>query len=530
MKEITRIHLAALPYNIEVAAKKELEKYLHAIESSLAADGDAMREIESRITEILIEHGVSGERVITASDVDSVREQLGDPKDFMSDIVIGEIAQQTNTERRLMRDTSRVILGGVCSGIGAYFHVDVVLVRLVMIVLGFVTSGAAFIAYLVAWIVIPPARTAAERLQMAGRPVTLEALQAESAVIAVQQQDHRVVLTILRYLAAIGSMLVGLSALLALVVVGWRLWVDFDQIAARGYWIPLLAFAIGGVLLTLLCGIASYSLFAAKLTKRTAIISVTIIVAGMVCGVIGGGGMGLLAERDGGRLMSQDSTKRLSVPAEFKNSTELVINSEQIVQVQYTATTSEPRMELRFSTMMGTSAPVATMTMRGTTAELTISSMECRDRLSLCSLPATIVVFGPALHEITVKNGNVLYTVDDTQPSLLLNLLEATTATVVGDKVITSLTVNAGAHSMMSVENANIHTVNGTFGTGASATFGTIADAALTVPESCAVNQRINLVIDHVADLRVNNSVMNSTKDGTQYLPCASISSEPLQQ
>ena len=111
-------------------------------------------------------------------------------------MVIGEIAQQTNTERRLMRDTSRVILGGVCSGIGAYFHVDVVLVRLVMIVLGFVTSGAAFIAYLVAWIVIPPARTAAERLQMAGRPVTLEALQAESAVIAVQQQDHRVVLTL----------------------------------------------------------------------------------------------------------------------------------------------------------------------------------------------------------------------------------------------------------------------------------------------------------------------------------------------
>ena len=56
MKEITRIHLAALPYNIEVAAKKELEKYLHAIESSLGADSDAMREIESRITEIPVSY------------------------------------------------------------------------------------------------------------------------------------------------------------------------------------------------------------------------------------------------------------------------------------------------------------------------------------------------------------------------------------------------------------------------------------------------------------------------------------------
>jgi phage shock protein PspC (stress-responsive transcriptional regulator) len=529
MKEITRIHLAALPYNIEVAAKKELEKYLHAIESSLGADSDAMREIESRITEILIEHGVSGERVITASNVDSVREQLGDPKDFMSDMVVSEVAQQAGTEKRLMRDTSRVILGGVCSGIGAYFHVDVVLVRLVMIVLGFVTSGAAFIAYLVAWIVIPPARTAAERLQMAGRPVTLEALQAESAVIAVQQQDHRVVLTILRYLAAIGSMLVGLSALLALVVVGWRLWVDFDQIAARGYWIPLLAFAIGGVLLTLLCGIASYSLFAAKLTKRTAIISVTIIVAGMVCGVIGGAGMGLLAERDSGRLMSQDDTKQLSVPAEFKNSTELVINSEQNVQVQYTVTTGEPQMELHSSTMMDTVAPVVKLAVHGTTAELMVSSAECRDRFSLCNLPATVTVFGPALHAITVKNGSVLYTIDDTQASLQLNLLEAATASVIGDKVITNLTVDAREHSMLSVENANIHTVIGTFGAGASATFGTVSDAVLTVPESCAVNQRISLVIDHVADLRVNNSVLNSTKDGIKYLPCASISSGPQQ-
>ena len=45
MKEITRISLASLPYNVEIEAKKELEKYLHAVEHSLGADADAMKEI-----------------------------------------------------------------------------------------------------------------------------------------------------------------------------------------------------------------------------------------------------------------------------------------------------------------------------------------------------------------------------------------------------------------------------------------------------------------------------------------------------
>ena len=55
MNEITRIHLAATPYNIELSAKKELEIYLQSIEKSLKADAETMREIESRIVELLTE-------------------------------------------------------------------------------------------------------------------------------------------------------------------------------------------------------------------------------------------------------------------------------------------------------------------------------------------------------------------------------------------------------------------------------------------------------------------------------------------
>ena len=36
MKEITRIHFAKIPYEIEIEAKKDLEKYLNALKNILA--------------------------------------------------------------------------------------------------------------------------------------------------------------------------------------------------------------------------------------------------------------------------------------------------------------------------------------------------------------------------------------------------------------------------------------------------------------------------------------------------------------
>jgi hypothetical protein len=57
MKEVARISLAALPYNIEIDAKKKLQYYLHAIEAALNADSDTMKEIEARVAELLAERG-----------------------------------------------------------------------------------------------------------------------------------------------------------------------------------------------------------------------------------------------------------------------------------------------------------------------------------------------------------------------------------------------------------------------------------------------------------------------------------------
>ena len=57
-------------------------------------------------------------------------------------------------QRRLERPQDRVI-AGVCHGLGDYFDIDPVLIRIVFVILT-AAAGAGPIAYLILWIVMPP--------------------------------------------------------------------------------------------------------------------------------------------------------------------------------------------------------------------------------------------------------------------------------------------------------------------------------------------------------------------------------------
>jgi phage shock protein C len=61
-------------------------------------------------------------------------------------------------QRRLERPTDRII-AGVCHGLGDYFEVDPVVVRLVFVALT-AAGGAGLLAYLILWIVMPAAGSA----------------------------------------------------------------------------------------------------------------------------------------------------------------------------------------------------------------------------------------------------------------------------------------------------------------------------------------------------------------------------------
>ncbi len=57
--------------------------------------------------------------------------------------------------KRLYRSGKERILGGVCGGIAEHFETDPTLIRLLWILLTFISFGAGILFYIIAWIIIP---------------------------------------------------------------------------------------------------------------------------------------------------------------------------------------------------------------------------------------------------------------------------------------------------------------------------------------------------------------------------------------
>ena len=57
-------------------------------------------------------------------------------------------------KKKLYRSEKDHMIAGVCGGIAEYFDVDATLVRL-LTGLSVILGGAGFVAYIIAWIIIP---------------------------------------------------------------------------------------------------------------------------------------------------------------------------------------------------------------------------------------------------------------------------------------------------------------------------------------------------------------------------------------
>ena len=272
MKEVTRMHLAKTPYSVEVDAKKALEGYLAAIEKTMRAEPEVMREIETRMVELLAERGVAKDGVISLDDVNALKTQMGDPKEFSENGETRESSNETvespsdmhrKSQKRLMRDTQQGVLGGVCSGLAAYFGIDVVLVRLIAVGLLFVSFGTAVLAYIVLWLVVPEAKTAADKLQMRGEPVTLDSLKnfsmGEIAGRDIVSNGSEIARKCIGITTGVVALIMMAGFLIALVVGGWSGFSIIgllDGFTAQPYALGMLiSLIVGGIALVLLCGL-----------------------------------------------------------------------------------------------------------------------------------------------------------------------------------------------------------------------------------------------------------------------------------
>ncbi len=181
MNKTVNINLAGLHFHIDETAYFELQRYLNAVKASLDHEGrdEVMSDIEARISELFSEAITSDKQVITTQNVADVIAVMGQPEDYqLEDEQPKEKTSKsfTNYPRKFFRDTKNGYIGGVSSGLSYYFGIDALYVRLGWILL-FFGFGTGVLLYILLWILIPEAKTTADRLQMKGKPINISNIE-----------------------------------------------------------------------------------------------------------------------------------------------------------------------------------------------------------------------------------------------------------------------------------------------------------------------------------------------------------------
>ncbi|MGE5392847.1 MAG: GIN domain-containing protein [Candidatus Saccharibacteria bacterium] len=200
MNKTVNITINRLVFSLEEDAYVRLNGYLEDIKrhfSGFSYGGEVVSDIESRIAEQFQTIIGSKQQVITMEDVNGLIRIMGTVADIASDQdrPASEDAlpnpPKPPVKRRLYRSTDNVMIGGVAAGLAAYFDWDVTLMRLLFVLVGlttFVIGPYAIAAYLIFWLVVPKAETAAAKLEMRGEDVTIAKLEKNAKE---QAQDRK---------------------------------------------------------------------------------------------------------------------------------------------------------------------------------------------------------------------------------------------------------------------------------------------------------------------------------------------------
>ena len=173
MKKTFTINLGGIIFHIDEDAYQMLNRYLDSLKHHFSVMDDyqeILDDIELRIAEILQENLSETRQVITAEDINRVIRMMGQPEQIGEKAVPPE-PEYTGT-KKFFRDPDEKILGGVCSGIAAYFHTDQVWIRLAFILV-LLMFGTGILLYLILWFIMPEARSTTDKLEMRGETITI---------------------------------------------------------------------------------------------------------------------------------------------------------------------------------------------------------------------------------------------------------------------------------------------------------------------------------------------------------------------
>jgi phage shock protein PspC (stress-responsive transcriptional regulator) len=185
MNKTVNINLGGMFFHIDEDAYQKLTRYFDAIKRSLSKSSgqeEIIKDIEMRVSELLTEKQQTDKHVVTIREVDEVITVMGQPEDY----IIEEDGPNTTANRdyaaprstkKLYRDKENGMIGGVATGLGHYFGIDAVWLKIMFLIFVFAGFGTGILAYIILWIVTPEAITTSEKLEMTGEPVTISNIE-----------------------------------------------------------------------------------------------------------------------------------------------------------------------------------------------------------------------------------------------------------------------------------------------------------------------------------------------------------------
>ena len=176
MKITVSINLGGYAFYIDEDAYSELKRYMKNLELHFAGEessSEILSDIETRMAKLFRVRITGYKQVISMSDVDDVIAILGTPEDIADQEGPGTHEKFSSPGyHRMYRDPDHRIFGGVCSGMSAYWSIDPIILRVVFVAL-ILAGGIGGLVYLILWIVIPEAKTTAQKIEMKGEPVNI---------------------------------------------------------------------------------------------------------------------------------------------------------------------------------------------------------------------------------------------------------------------------------------------------------------------------------------------------------------------
>ena len=237
MNEIKKCSISGVAFVFEKVAYNRLSEYIASLKRAYKDNSESeeiIADIEARIAELILSTISDQKQTVCLLLIENIIAQLGSAEDITGkeDTIP---ATDTRIARRLYRDMENSKLGGVCSGLGKYFNIDPVLIRLAIfspLILIPISNISHYIhwldpvgrnifwvlivAYIIMWLVVPKAVSARQKLEMEGEAVTAKAIadRQKSAT-----DEERAKSTLATFIGSLGKIaIIGLKAFVAIVI------------------------------------------------------------------------------------------------------------------------------------------------------------------------------------------------------------------------------------------------------------------------------------------------------------------------